>query len=343
MSQLQRYEQLALDEGGEIICKTAGDIITLADFLVRHGQSYGHNVQTAVGAIMKGRELGKPALWALQWIAMVRDKPTIWGAGLRALACERDYCGGIESGALTGPGAKAAIDVWGKSDNLMRRELVSNLAVRLREVGKAADQPSYWIGWAMTLHMRHGMVFVSLFDSIDARNAGLIGGRGGMYEKFPRRMFAARATGYLIRDVYPECMVGDMTAEEALDEEARPQGETIVRAEKTIANLLPAPTEEREPEKIDQREEIIDAEVQEAESEGPPEMTEDEIRHRIKVAKQSMHELGLDATAELVKLSGGKAYRDMTHHERVRFVAAIERVVSDLGASAPADGQQVPF
>lgn len=320
-SAMARYEGLEFNNGVAIPQKPAQTIL-LADFLVSHGMSFGHTVQTAIGAIMKGMELGKPPTWALQNIAIIRGKPAIWGAGLKGLGMEHPECrnrflsgcySGPEIASITGreTGASPETDM-----EIMRHELAGELAVRFQALSeKQRQQPGYFCGWAVA--MRGGTVAVSLFDSLDADTAGL-GGKGSMYEKWPRRMLSARAIGFLIRDLFPESMVTDMTREEAEDEERVSVTRHVAAPVRTAADLVEPTTVATEP---------IEVEYQEVHTPQPePRNSDDEValRQRLRVAMAKMTEAGVDAKMTVAGMSGGRSWRDLTLHEQRQVVEAAE-------------------
>lgn len=325
---MQRYQALTLDKG-EIQVKGAGEIILLADYLVVHGLSFGHNHHTAVGAITKALELGRSPTWGLQWIAMVRDRPCIWGAGLLGLAREMPVCGGILAGAYTAPEVAkfVAREVAGTGPGAeMRRALQEELAIRLEAMPEAGRrQADYVIGYAATI--REGLVSVSLFDIIEARQAGLAGKGGGMYEKYPRRMLRSRAVGYLVRDVYPECMVGAQTAEEALEE---PIDTTATVREaaptRTVEDILP-----KRPPPVDV-EVVVEAKPEAPpidttpEPEPPPRPASDKaLTKRLTTIKERLHADGIEPKAALLAKAGGRKWSELTAVEREQLAASMER------------------
>lgn len=326
---MARYEGLEFDTAGVAVPKKPAQAILLADFLTRHGMAFGHTMDTAIGAIMKGMELGKPPTWALQNIAVIRGKPAIWGAGLKALAMEHPACANRllsgcysapEIGSVVGTANDGEGDVWE-----MRRELQHELAIRFKAMPeRQRQQPGYFCGWAVA--MRGDVVAVSLFDSNDAEMAGL-GGKGSMYEKWPRRMLAARAVGFLIRDLFPEAMVTDMTREEADDEErlaAAPRVSQVVT--RSAADLITV--EEQSAAPIDT--EYSEVETVHQEPVAPEEDLEAEdkrLRGELKDLMAAITASGRDASKEIAHLSGGRSWRVLSMVERRKIVDDARRLV----------------
>ena len=95
--------------------------------------------------------------------------------------------------------------------------------------------PDYMVGYSVSKNTESQLVRVSLFDSFDSSTAGLSG--GNMYRKWPRRMLMHRAFAFLIKDFYPEAMVGAMMAEEAIEDGSIEVQATPVA--RTVNDLLP--------------------------------------------------------------------------------------------------------
>jgi hypothetical protein len=77
---------------------------------------------------------------------------------------------------------------------------------------------------------------VRTFSVEDAKKAQLWG-KQGPWTQYPRRMLQMRARGFLARDVYPDCLKGLITREEAEDYPAqaqeRPVQATVIKTEPT--------------------------------------------------------------------------------------------------------------
>ncbi len=329
---MSRYEGLEFDTAGVAVPKKPAQAILLADFLTRHGMAFGHTMDTAIGAIMKGMELGKPPTWALQNIAVIRGKPAIWGAGLKALAMEHPACGNrLLSGCYNAPeigGVVGAVndgegDIW-----TMRRELQHELEIRFKAMSeRQRQQPGYFCGWAVA--MRGDVVAVSLFDSNDAEMAGL-GGKGSMYEKWPRRMLAARAVGFLIRDLFPEAMVTDMTREEADDEERIASAPRVSQVITRSAADLVTPTEQ-DSAPIDTEYSEVQT-IQNVNQEPAPEEEDIEaedkrLRSELKDLMAAITASGRDASKEIAQLSGGRSWRVLSMVERRKIVDDARKMV----------------
>lgn len=341
---MTRYETLTLDHG-QLKPRGAGEIILLAEYLVRHGMGYGHTVDTAVGAITKALELGRSPTWGLQNVAMIHDRPMIWGAGLKGLAVESSACKGMVEGAISGPEIGPFLeDDWSGSDDESRMMRAVQRRVRVRWLGltdAARKQADYILAFIASI--RGDTVRVNLYDILEARQAGLVGGKGGMYEKHPRRMVLARATGYHVRDVYPEHMVGGMTAEEALDGDGdpriidttateRPDKPEKPKPQRKVADLVePEPTKPQDAEIVEPEPQTKPA----AEADPPPQ--DNSLGDRLAAVKAAIiRRTGQSPSvvARSLHKAAGKSWADMTQAERLAFVESEEAKLRDGGSAS---------
>ena len=160
-------------------------------------------------AIQYGAELGLKPMQALQNIAVINGRPSIWGDAALALVHGSPVCEWVYE-SVDGDG-----DSMGAMCQAKRR---------------GCEKPS-----------------VSVFTVADAKKAGLWG-KSGPWQQYPRRMLQLRARGFALRDAFPDVLRGLITAEEARDyqvvePESRPQPEVRPRMEpKPHAPVgLPAP------------------------------------------------------------------------------------------------------
>ena len=148
-------------------------------------------------AIQYGAELGLKPMQALQNIAVINGRPSIWGDAALALVHGSPVCEWVYE-TVDGEG-----DSMGAMCQAKRR---------------GCDKPS-----------------VSVFTVADAKKAGLWG-KSGPWQQYPRRMLQLRARGFALRDAFPDVLRGLITAEEArdyqvVDPESRPQPEVRTRME----------------------------------------------------------------------------------------------------------------
>jgi hypothetical protein len=128
-------------------------------------------------AIQWGREVGLGPMQALQGIAVINGRPSIWGDAALALVRAHPDCQDVIE-TVTGDG----------------EQMVATCEVRRR-----GSQP-----------------VVRTFTVADAKKAGLWG-KQGPWAQYPRRMLQMRARGFAIRDAFPDALRGVVTTEEAQD------------------------------------------------------------------------------------------------------------------------------
>src|ERR1700722_384836 len=173
-------------------------------------------------AIQMGSELGLPPMQALQNIAVVNGRPSIWGDAMPAL-CRAS-------------GVVRSIREWSDGDG-------DNLMFYCEAIRK--DDPNPVRG---------------KFGVLDAKRAGLwketptVTRRGrdgssyqadsGPWYSYPHRMLQMRARGFCLRDAFPDVLRGLISAEEAADMPFEATGVTP-RVEPVQAE--PAPPEPSKP------------------------------------------------------------------------------------------------
>ena len=150
-------------------------------------KKYRGRPQDVVVAVMHGMELGLPPLQALQSVAVINGRPSIYGDA--ALAVVR------RSGLL------ADIDEWTEGGG---EDMIAFCKVRRADTGEEIQQTFSWE---------------------EAEQAGLAG-KGGPWQDYPRRMMQMRARSWCLRDAFPEVLKGMMLAEEA-EAIPKSNGETI--------------------------------------------------------------------------------------------------------------------
>jgi hypothetical protein len=134
--------------------------------------------EKAMVAIMHGMEVGLTPMAALQSIAVVNGRPTIWGDGAIGLVRGSGKCEWI----------KERID--GHDDNM----------VAVCEVKrKGEDDP-----------------IRARFSVADAKKASLWG-KAGPWQQYPKRMLAMRARAFALRDGFADILRGLGIAEEVQD------------------------------------------------------------------------------------------------------------------------------
>ncbi len=149
-------------------------------------KQYQNKPEDVLVAVQWGKELGLAPLQALQNIACINGKPSVYGDAALALVQASQLCEGIDE-HIEGEGTTNPV--------------------------------------AICIAKRRGRnPVVSRFSVEDAKRAGLWG-KQGPWQSYPKRMLAMRARGFALRDAFPDALKGLITVEEAQDfpPEARPQ------------------------------------------------------------------------------------------------------------------------
>lgn len=160
-----------------------------------------------------GYEMGMAPMQALQNIAVINGKPSMYGDSLMALVQASPTCENIE-------------------------EYFEN---------EGTPNPV-----AVCVAKRKGRTpVVFKFSVEDAKRAGLWG-KGGPWTAYPKRMMQMRARGFALRDAFADVLTGLITAEEAQDypDEAKP-APTVRQAPANPLDLVAKPVEIIEADKIE--------------------------------------------------------------------------------------------
>lgn len=133
---------------------------------------------SCVLAVQYGSEIGLSPMQAIQCIAVINGRPSIWGDAALALVMASPVCEFVRE-VVEGDGDK----------------MVATCTTKRRGYPDAT---------------------VSVFSMADAKRAGLAG-KAGPWTQYPKRMLQLRARGFALRDAFPDVLKGLLTAEEAQD------------------------------------------------------------------------------------------------------------------------------
>jgi hypothetical protein len=169
-------------------------------------------------AIMRGMEVGLSPMQALDKIAVVNGRPTIWGDGAMALVRGSGVCDGVSE----------RIDGTGDHRNAI---------CEARRKGER--DPT-----------------VRSFSVAQAKEAGLWG-KAGPWKQFPDRMLQMRARAFALRDLFAD-VLGGLYLREELEDEGKVAGSVIEGPSAPPADVthLPAPTQK--PEVAAEEVEVVD-------------------------------------------------------------------------------------
>ena len=149
-------------------------------------KAYQNKPQDIMVCVQWGYEIGLAPMQALQNIAVINGKPSVYGDAAMALVQASPVCEDIEE-YFEGEGTTNPIAV----------------CVAKRKGRKPV---------------------VAKFSVEDAKRAGLWG-KQGPWTAYPKRMMQMRSRGFALRDAFPDVLKGLITAEEAQDypDEAKPK------------------------------------------------------------------------------------------------------------------------
>lgn len=172
----------ALAVGGSaraIIPQNLDDVYRLAGMIHASGMApTSLKTKEAISvALMHGLEVGLPPMMALQSIAVINGRPTLWGDGALAL--------------VRATGLLESFDEWidGAGENM----------IAYCKIKRRGEQP-----------ITHS------FSISDARRAGLWS-KAGPWQQYPRRMIAMRPRSWCLRDTFADVLKGLRIAEEVMD------------------------------------------------------------------------------------------------------------------------------
>jgi hypothetical protein len=185
---------------GMMAPKTFDEAMRFADVMSKSNivpKDYQGQPGNILVAIQWGSEIGLPPLQAMQNIAVINGRPSIWGDAMIAL--------------VRGSGKLESIEEWIEGED---KDMIAYCKVQRK--GETAT--------------------VREFSWDDAQTAGLIG-KQGPWKQYPKRMMQLRARGFALRDVFTDVLRGIHIAEEAQDmpremRDVTPQGEQEPEAPK---------------------------------------------------------------------------------------------------------------
>ncbi len=167
---------------------TMGEAMQFSEMLASSSmvpKAYQGKPNDVLVCVQWGYEMGLAPMQALQNIAVINGKPSVYGDAMMALVQSSPVCEDIEE-YFEGEGTTNPVAV----------------CVAKRKGRKPV---------------------VTKFSVEDAKRAGLWG-KGGPWTAYPKRMLQMRARGFALRDAFPDVLKGMITAEEAQDypDEAKP-------------------------------------------------------------------------------------------------------------------------
>lgn len=157
--------------------------------------------QDCLVAMQWGFEVGLQPMQALQNIAVINGKPSIWGDAALALVKAHPLCRGVTE------------RIEGEGDQMRAVCIVK----RAYPDGEIEETVKYF--------------------SVENAKKAKLWGKQGPWTQYPERMLTMRARGFAIRDAFPDAMKGIITQEEAQDMPT-PKNITPENDESTFQNQL---------------------------------------------------------------------------------------------------------
>jgi len=161
--------------------QTLGEAVQFSEMLAGSSmvpKAYQGKPQDILVCVQWGYEIGLAPMQALQNIAVINGKPSVYGDAALALVQASSVCESIEE-TIEGEGTANPVAIC-----------------IARRVGRPA--------------------VIAKFSVEDAKRAGLWG-KQGPWQAYPKRMLQMRARGFALRDAFPDVLRGLITAEEAAD------------------------------------------------------------------------------------------------------------------------------
>ena len=188
-------------------------------------KSFRNKPEDVLVAIQLGTEIGFAPMQALQSIAVINGRPSVWGDGFLALimgsALYRDHAEYYE----------------------VAGQRVEGLTAEALKADTTAAVCTFW---------RRGKPepVTRRFTVGQAKKAQLFDKRDTPWITYPDRMLLMRARSWAGRDCFPDLLRGIRTAEEALDEREVLDA-PLVREVKRVSDT-PAPSVAKEVERVDE-------------------------------------------------------------------------------------------
>jgi len=184
---------------------TLTEAMTFSDMLANSSmvpRAYQGKPQDILVCVQWGMEMGLAPMQALQNIAVINGKPSVYGDALMALVQASPVCEDIEE-FFEGEGTPNPV--------------------------------------AVCVAKRKGRKPVTARFSVeDAKRAGLWA-KQGPWTAYPKRMMQMRARGFALRDAFPDVLKGMITAEEAQDYQEETKPRQVAKPANPLDMIAPAP------------------------------------------------------------------------------------------------------
>jgi hypothetical protein len=186
-------------------------------------KAYQGKPEDILVAVQWGYEVGLAPMQALQNIAVINGKPSVYGDAAMALVLASPTCEGIEE-TIEGEGTPNPVAVC-------------------------------------TAKRKGRSPVVARFSVEDAKRAGLWG-KQGPWTAYPKRMLAMRARGFALRDAFADVLKGLITSEEAQDYPSDKPAAKVMPISKNPLAAIAAPEPSPPPDDDRQQQDTLEEERQ---------------------------------------------------------------------------------
>lgn len=180
-TKLQRATAMQLAGSGELVPANFAQMMDYANMIAESGmvpKNYVGNVGAVLVAIQMGAEVGLKPMAAIQNIAVINGRPSLWGDALLALIVSHPEC----------------------------EDVIEDDLADITKAGKAT----------CIVNRRGRSPVTTTFSIDDAKTAGLWK-KAGPWTQYPSRMLKMRARAFACRDAFPDALRGIQSAEESRD------------------------------------------------------------------------------------------------------------------------------
>lgn len=163
-------------------------------------------------AIQMGLEVGMTPMAALQNIAVINGRPSIWGDAQLAIVRATSELAAFEECETNNDLDPIFRELCLEDDPTKRKALRIQIAKAQSKLNRTADD----FGVTVFIHRRSYEPAFSRFTVADAKLAGLWG-KDGPWKQYSARMLKNRARSFGLRDNFGDALKGMRSAEEAQD------------------------------------------------------------------------------------------------------------------------------
>ena len=204
----------ALTESGGLVLRTYGELMKFSQMMVQAKVVQSDDTWESVFVkVQAGAELGLGPMAAIQNIAVINNRPTVWGDALLALCIEKTEIFDL----------KAFREWWEIDGEELEMADVPIDMIKSQDPKVAARV----IARCVSRRMPDGEPTEGSFSMLDAREGGLYPAKpAAAWCKYPKRMLQMRARAFCLRDAFPDVLRGLYVAEEVITHQ-NDQGQVI--------------------------------------------------------------------------------------------------------------------